>query len=64
VIRILDHQHGWQRKMIPVVRIKKQGGPGQRQKQPGFPVSDIENHLAGPLAYQGDEKGFSGVGNA
>jgi hypothetical protein len=37
--------------MILVVRIKKQGGLGQRQKQLGFLVSDIENHLAGPLAY-------------
>jgi transcription antitermination factor NusA-like protein len=47
VIRILDHQHGRQRKVILVVRVEQQGALGQRQKQLGFLVSDIENHLAG-----------------
>jgi hypothetical protein len=47
VIRIFDHQYGRQRKMILVVRVKQQGALGQRQKQPGFLVSDIENHFAG-----------------
>jgi hypothetical protein len=50
VIRIFDHQHEWQWKMILVVRIKKQGGLGQPQKQLGFLVSDIENNLASPSA--------------
>jgi hypothetical protein len=36
--------------MILVVRIKKQWGLGQRQKQLGFLVADIEKHLASPSA--------------
>jgi hypothetical protein len=46
VIRIFDHQHGWQRKMKLVVRIEQQGGLGQPQEEPGFRVSDIEDHRA------------------
>src|ERR1700693_2077152 len=44
VIRILDHQHGWQRKVKLVVRIKQEWGLGQPQKELGLRVSDIEDH--------------------